>query len=220
VIAGSVRSSGFGVLFLLASIAAGALLVTASGPDSRAGRSRGPALPIAEDGAFLVDGSALFLPAAAHVGGSGDTNWRTDLEVYNVGTVMAGYDIALLERDQANTNPQVINFHLHSGQSVRYNDALMSLFGFTGAAALMITADSGELVVSSRTYNQTSAGTYGQYIGGALESRPSSTAARHGSSSSARAARTPPATAPTSVSSTAPCRRSSSRPTSTAPTGR
>ncbi|HOC42714.1 MAG TPA: hypothetical protein PKJ99_06805 [Thermoanaerobaculales bacterium] len=171
VIAGSVRSSRFGVLFLLASIAAGALLVTASGPDSRAGRSRGPALPIAEDGAFLVDGEALFLPAAAHVGGSGDTNWRTDLEVYNVGTVMAGYDITLLERDQANTNPQVINFHLHSGQSVRYNDALMSLFGFTGAAALMITADSGELVVSSRTYNQTSAGTYGQYIGGALESR-------------------------------------------------
>ncbi len=163
----SVASRHFGVLFLLAVIAAGALLVTASGRE--AAPPAGNAGPAAAK--LLVQGSTLFLPGAAHVTGAADTNWRTDLEVYNNGTVMAQYEVALLERDQANLQPATATFSLQPGRSVRYNDVLWTVFGFNGSAALRVSALSGAVMVSSRTYNQTAIGTYGQYIGGVLESR-------------------------------------------------
>lgn len=164
---GSVASRNFGVLFLLAVIAAGALLVTASGREA-APPAGNAGLAAAK---LLVQGSTLFLPGAAHVTGAADTNWRTDLEVYNNGAIMAQYEIALLERDQANHQPATATFSLQPGRSVRYNDVLWTVFGFNGSAALRVSALSGAVMVSSRTYNQTAIGTYGQFIGGAVESR-------------------------------------------------
>jgi hypothetical protein len=170
-IAGSVRSRWFSVFFLLAVVAAGALLVTASGPDPHDAETDGGALLTAGVGKVLEEGSSLYIAAAAHVTGSLDTDWRTDLQVYGLGTEMAEYEIALLEQDRENSSPNAASFHLHAGRSVRYNDVLWSLFGFDGSAALRITATAGSVAVSSRTYNQTTDGTYGQFIGAALESR-------------------------------------------------
>ncbi len=152
-------------------IAAGALLVTAGvgPPETTAVATAGR--PGLDGGTVVVVGSPLFVPAAAHVTGAADTDWRTDLEVYNSGTVQAQYEIALLPRDGNNTSPQTVPFSLLPGRSIRYNDVLFTVFGFTGAASLRIDVSAGEVTVSSRTYNQTDAGTYGQFIGGAPASR-------------------------------------------------
>jgi hypothetical protein len=169
-IAGSIHSQGFGALWMLGVIAVGALLVTAgvTAPDPPAGSASAPAVGA---GRLVTVGSPLFLPAAAHVGGAANTDWRTDLEVYNSGTTPAQFEVALLPRDGNNSSPAAVPFSLLSGRSIRYNDILFSVFGFTGSAALRIEASAGEVTVTSRTFNQTDAGTYGQFIGGTPLSR-------------------------------------------------
>jgi hypothetical protein len=93
------------------------------------------------------------LPATAHAPGANGANWRTDLEVHNAGTTAATYTVELLARDAENLVPQSRTFSLSPQQSVRYVDALMGMFSFTGAAALRITASSDLVMVTSRTYN-------------------------------------------------------------------
>ncbi|HHQ48320.1 MAG TPA: hypothetical protein ENK19_05490, partial [Acidobacteria bacterium] len=114
-------------------------------------------------------GSVLFIPGSAHVSGASGTNWRTDVEVANPGASQASFTIALLKRQQDNSSPSSKTFTLDGGKSVRYEDALATLFGFSGAAALRITVDAGMIAVTSRTYNATSSGTYGQFIDAALQ---------------------------------------------------
>ena len=61
----------------------------------------------------------MFVPAAAHVSGAAGTNWRTDVEVYNTGQQTAQYRIALLRKNQNNSNPVTVGFNFSAGQSVR-----------------------------------------------------------------------------------------------------
>jgi hypothetical protein len=107
----------------------------------------------------------IFIPTGAHLKGFNNVNWRTDLQVYNPGEETATYQIALLIRDQDNTDPPFRSvFTLESGWSARYSDILYGTFGFSGAAALRITPVDGTIVVTSRTYNQLPTGTYGQSV--------------------------------------------------------
>ena len=118
----------------------------------------------------------IYIPAAAHVAGAAGTNWRTDVELHNVGSTQGQYEIALLRRDQGNISPQTAVYSVGAGRSLRLHDALHTVFGFTGGAALRITPVTGSLLVTSRTYNLTDQGTYGQYISGS----PHSQAITHG----------------------------------------
>ncbi len=114
-------------------------------------------------------GDALYIPAAAHLSGAVGTNWRTDLELHNPGTAQGRYEVHLLRRDQSNTSPQVRTYTVNAGRSQRITDVLDSAFGFSGAAALRIEVLAGDLIASSRTYNQQPGGTYGQFAGGVNE---------------------------------------------------
>jgi len=116
-------------------------------------------------------GQSLYIPGSAHVNGAGGTQWRTDVEIHNPGNTTATYKIELLKRDHANTSSQTKTYSLSPGHSVRYTDALSTLFGFTGASALRITPSAGTVMVTSRTYNQTSKGTFGQFIAAVPVSR-------------------------------------------------
>jgi len=109
-------------------------------------------------------GQSLYIPGSAHANGASGTQWRSDVEIHNPGSTTATYRIELLKRDQANSSPQAKTYSLAAGHSVRYSDALNTLFGFTGAAALRITPSAGTITVTSRTYNEASGGTYGQFI--------------------------------------------------------
>lgn len=109
----------------------------------------------------------IYVPGAAHVAGSAGTNWKTDLEVHNPGTTQASYTVALLKRDQDNPAPAEKPYTLGPGLSVRYPDALSSLFSHSGGATLRVTATQGQVMVTSRTYNDQPKGTYGQFVPGA-----------------------------------------------------
>jgi len=111
-------------------------------------------------------GEAVFVPAAAHVGGVGGTEWRTDLEVMARGSIQASYSVALLRSGQDNSSPQSSMFTLQPGASARYEDVVDTVFGVEGTGALRLVVLAGTVTVSSRTYNDTPEGTYGQYIQG------------------------------------------------------
>jgi hypothetical protein len=113
--------------------------------------------------------SALYIPAAAHLRGANNTEWRTDLEVYNSGNSGAWYEIELLVHGADNSIPEDRLFTLAPKNAVRYGDVLESVFGFEGSAALRVTPIEGEIAVTSRTYNQLEAGTTGQFAPGVPE---------------------------------------------------
>jgi hypothetical protein len=100
----------------------------------------------------------LYIPGAANVEGANDSRWTTDLQLMNRGSESASYTVELLVRGQANLSPDLVSFALAPGHSVRYANALDSLFHTTGAGTLRITSVSGDLVASARTAT-TEAGT-------------------------------------------------------------
>lgn len=108
----------------------------------------------------------IFVATGGHIVGFKGVNWRTDVEVHNYGSFVTAYAISLLARDQDNTSPHKVTLSLEPGVTVRFNDILFSMFGFSGAAALMVSSLDNTLLVNSRTYNQLDAGTYGQFVPG------------------------------------------------------
>lgn len=115
-----------------------------------------------------ISNTYLFIPASAHVSGALDTNWRTDLEIHNPGQAQASVTVALLKARTSNHNPDTRTYTLDPGESIRFQDALMSIFGFDGGAAIRVVNNTGMAAVTSRTYNLTTGGTYGQFVGGVI----------------------------------------------------
>ena len=105
----------------------------------------------------------LYIPAAANVEGANQTQWRTDLQVKAQDGESAVVTVALLKSRQDNTFAHFVRRDLGPGESVRMAN-VVGMFGFTGTAALLITADEGRITATSRTYNDDPAGTYGQTV--------------------------------------------------------
>jgi hypothetical protein len=118
-------------------------------------------------------GRSVMIPAAAHIRGAKGTRWRTDLMVVNPATTPALFTVALLPRDTLNESPEEATLFLEGSEGTFIADVLDALFEFTGAASLRVTADSGAVVVTSRTYNLLGTGndlglpvgsTFGQFV--------------------------------------------------------
>jgi hypothetical protein len=112
---------------------------------------------------------AIYVPTGAHLVGYGGVNWRTDIEFHNPTQQSVSFVVDLLKRDQGNASPMRIGDVVAAGASRRLWDTVYSNFGFEGAAALRVTPLNGTLAVTSRTYNQTDNGTYGQFVPGIPE---------------------------------------------------
>jgi hypothetical protein len=107
----------------------------------------------------------LYLPGAAHTPGFKGSEWTTDLELHNRGDEGASYTVELLIRGQANSAPAAVAFDLAPERSVRYRDAIGSLFDTEGAGTLRVTAIGGDLLATAHTRTAGGAGHYGQFIG-------------------------------------------------------
>jgi len=107
-----------------------------------------------------------YAPGGANQAGLSGTTWRTNLELLNRGSFESTVTVSLLVWDQDNSSPLQQQLTVQPGQSVRYDNALQQLFGFSGAATLRIEGMGGNLLVNARTYNDDPAGTYGQFIAG------------------------------------------------------
>ncbi|HEY0370506.1 MAG TPA: hypothetical protein VGD79_00785 [Thermoanaerobaculia bacterium] len=95
---------------------------------------------------------------------SGFANWQTDMRVFNAGTEEVEATVAFYSQNGG--APKTTNITIPAGQVRQFDKALTSLFGASndGGAVHITTTNPARLIATARTYNQTSGGTYGQFI--------------------------------------------------------
>jgi hypothetical protein len=115
------------------------------------------------------EGTALWVPAAAHTAGVGTSVWRTDLVLANVGDHDLTATIEFFPSRTDNRDHPQVTHRVAAGMTETLDDVLFSLFDFTGTGALRITVNRSLLMATSRTYTVGSDGSYGQFIPGITE---------------------------------------------------
>jgi len=115
-------------------------------------------------GAGFTSAQTLYIPAAANAAGVNLTRWRTDLQVKAEGDEPASFTVELLASSADNRDPDARSYSVGAGQSLRLANLLESEFGFTGTAALRVSATAGRILATSRTFNDDPAGTFGQTV--------------------------------------------------------
>jgi len=112
----------------------------------------------------LIDASAqLLLPAAAHVDGAGNTQWKTDIWVMNVGSRPVAPTFELWPQDGGLVTAEA-PVSIEPGQILAVDDVIGELFGLDGTqGALVLDADTA-ILATSRTYNTAPTGSFGQFI--------------------------------------------------------
>lgn len=106
-----------------------------------------------------------WIAVATHAQGSGGSQWRTDVGVVNKESSTANFE-----------------FYLYTSSGTIKGTASVSALGsaifpdivdqlkYSGSAAMEVRSDKN-FILTSRTYNQTSGGTYGQFLDGYLTSQ-------------------------------------------------
>jgi hypothetical protein len=96
---------------------------------------------------------------------NGFASWRSDIRIFNPASTAADVTLAYYPQGGAAT-PQAVTLSVGAGEVKAIDNALQTLYGLTnsGGALVVSTANNSTLTVTARTYNQTSTGTYGQFI--------------------------------------------------------
>jgi Bacterial Ig domain/Right handed beta helix region len=91
-------------------------------------------------------------------------NWRTDMRVFNAS--LASQNASLTLHPLGGGAPLNASLTLQPGEVRTLDDVVKTVFGASniGGAVHVQTATNTNLVVTGRTYNQTSEGTFGQFI--------------------------------------------------------
>jgi CubicO group peptidase (beta-lactamase class C family) len=99
--------------------------------------------------------------AAARGEGAAGSLWRTDLGLLNTGGAPTDVRVVLQRSDEPELE---LDLSLAAGEHRLFEDVLGALGG-EGSGTLEIVSSSA-ILVSSRTYNQSATGTFGQYLDG------------------------------------------------------
>jgi len=135
-----------------------------------------PVPPVIIPGAYIV-------PSAVHAPGLNDTEWRTDIRVFNPMDEAMYLKIEYRPEDTDNTvvDSRTITIQLDSRGTFAYDDILQAIPGiitnddpgeaFSGSLSISYYEDQdGDVaaeippMIVSRTYTQTPQGTYGQFV--------------------------------------------------------
>ncbi|HEY8183201.1 MAG TPA: hypothetical protein VII32_13255, partial [Thermoanaerobaculia bacterium] len=104
------------------------------------------------------------LPGVADLN-TGVAAWRTDMRVFNPTTTPQFVTLQFFAQNSTSA-PQTTSMTVNPGEVKKLDNTLSSVFGLTnvGGAMHVTTNSATPLVVTGRTFNQTSAGTFGQFI--------------------------------------------------------
>jgi uncharacterized repeat protein (TIGR01451 family) len=96
---------------------------------------------------------------------NGAANWRTDMRIFNSGSVAQAVSLTFYEANNA-AAPRVTTVTVNPNEVKVLDSVLASVFSATnvGGAVHADTAVDSQLVITARTYNLTSSGTLGQFI--------------------------------------------------------
>lgn len=109
----------------------------------------------------------LMIPVVARHPGRNGTQWRSALQVVNLGPMDATLELRLRPRLDVPA-PAPASAALGPGQSLSVADVVQDLFGLdqaVGSLEISVGEGTAPIVASSRTFNVTAAGSYGQAVG-------------------------------------------------------
>ncbi len=109
---------------------------------------------------------ASAIAAAASASGLNDTRWRTDLVLHNSGQDAATVDLFFLATGTDNSSAAPVRMSVPAEASLRLPDAVRATFGRDDVTGAVLVGADRDLMVSSRTFNDTASGTFGQSIPG------------------------------------------------------
>ncbi len=126
--------------------------------------------PVEESGKSASQPAAV-IPAVGHAAGIG-SHWRSDVRIYNPSATAAAYDLLFTpSRTDGTLEGRRSTMTIEAGATLALGDVVRRIFGYgamgesaTGALEIRPVDGSSNAVISSRTYNQTDSGTYGQFI--------------------------------------------------------
>jgi uncharacterized repeat protein (TIGR01451 family) len=95
---------------------------------------------------------------------NGFVNWQTDMRVFNAGSTDVEATLSFFSQNGG--APRTATVTIPAGQVRQFDRTLASVFGASndGGAVHISTAAASRLITTARTYNQTTGGTYGQFI--------------------------------------------------------
>lgn len=105
------------------------------------------------------------LGPVAHAPGANNSNWRSDLSIVCPEAAEATVVMTFSSASQTKTE----NLSIGPGNTLQWKDVLVSLFGYASTASVsgsIVISSSEEIEIISRTYNESSDGTFGQFIPG------------------------------------------------------
>jgi hypothetical protein len=105
------------------------------------------------------------IPGVADIN-NGIASWRSDIRLFNPSTAAVTATLTYFPQPGNTAASGTKQVTIPAGQVMAIDNALQSLFilSNSGGSLLVTTSSSSKLVVTARTYNQTSNGTYGQFI--------------------------------------------------------
>src|SRR5512142_2722692 len=107
------------------------------------------------------------IPVAAHAPGAKGTVWRTDVAIQNIQTTPVTVELALVESGEGlsdNIQPVGSSVTVPAGATVMLADVLNNFRGQASSSGALLVGGDKAFAVTSRTYNQTPAGTLGQTV--------------------------------------------------------
>ncbi len=109
------------------------------------------------------------IPISAKKSGLLDTNWVTDVRIFNGGSSQVQVTLEFRPEKSTSGSSASISRTIPAGRVLALDDVLGDAFGLEealGSLRIVPSSDQAALIVTSRTYNQVDAGTYGQFISG------------------------------------------------------
>jgi hypothetical protein len=117
------------------------------------------------DAAPPVEGDTTYVAGVAHARGAQNSVWRTDIAIVNIGDGPATISLTYIPYESG--TPITRTVELDSGEIREWQDILVSLFDLAASASSKGTVQittTGTILSTARTFNQGSAGTFGQYL--------------------------------------------------------
>jgi hypothetical protein len=121
--------------------------------------ARSGSITVSTGGGSVDYDHARWVPAAAHAQGALGSQWRTDVGLLNTGTMAARVRLLL-----HGSVSGALDVTVPAGGQTVLTDVVGQM-GVTGTGSLEVLSDE-QIYVSSRTYNQSGSGTFGQYLDG------------------------------------------------------
>jgi hypothetical protein len=117
--------------------------------------------PISNPGSF-----AYLVATSAHKDGYNGTHWATDLVITNPGLVDAVVRLYFMKGWQDNSGSAAHPVIVPLRRSLKLVDVVQTKFLETSASGAILVGADVPLIVTSRTYNLTESGSYGQFVEG------------------------------------------------------